>query len=439
MRVTRRILINLAASAVLFAVLAVWALQAIIRPDFLADTYSVEARFTAATGLRPGVEVTYHGIRVGAVDGVELRDGAAVVALDIAADQDLPEGAHAAVRRRSPVGEPYVAIDAPPGWSPGDPTMPRRDVVIPTERTSTPLAYGELFTSADEALSAVEPAKLNIVFSELATALTGRGDELRRMLTNTASVAATFAEGADDLDQLATELTALTGTLADKAPTIADTTDRLTELVGALAASSDGIEALVERVPSVAAGVDGILEAAYFDLVCGFDALGVIAEPIGTDETIRALIRLLRAAPSAAAVIPQAVYEGPDGRYLSGTFGFSPEVLDLTGGDVYSPFPGFEPDREVPACPDGTAPAPAGLPASGVTSPVVDSDETATGREPERPGGGPLEQGPTRGAAEDSSQPPWLVLLGAVLAALAAAGAVSMLVARLRRRDHGAP
>jgi phospholipid/cholesterol/gamma-HCH transport system substrate-binding protein len=435
-RVTRRILINLAASAALFAVLAVWALQAIIRPDFLADTYRVEARFMAATGLRPGVEVTYHGIRVGAVDGVELRDGAAAVALDIEADQELPAGAHAAVRRRSPVGEPYVAIEAPPEWSPGDPAMQRDGVVIPTERTSTPVAYGELFTSADEALSAVEPAKLDIVLSELATALTGRGDELRRMLANTASVTATFAEGADDLDQLAAELTALTGTLADKASTIATSTDRLTELVGALAASSDGIETLVERVPSVAAGVDGILEAAYFDLVCGFDALGAVAEPIGTEETIRQVIRLLQAAPSAAATIPKAVYEGPDGRYLSGTFGF---VVELPPTQPYSPFPAFEPPPDVPPCPAGTPPRPAGLPASGVASPTVDSDEAGAPSETEPPSGDALDQAPTRGDAEDSDQPPWLARLAGVLGALAVVGAASMLVARRRGRDHGAP
>lgn len=436
MRVTRRILINLAASAALFAVLAVWALQAIIRPDFLADTYRVEARFTAATGLRPGVEVTYHGIRVGAVDGVELRDGAAAVALDIEADQQLPAGAHAAVRRRSPVGEPYVAIEAPPEWSPGDPTMQRRGGVIPTERTSTPVAYGELFTSADEALSAVEPAKLDIVLSELATALTGRGDELRRMLTNTASVAATFAEGADDLDQLATEITALTGTLADKALIIADSTDRLTELVGALAASSDGIETLVERVPSVAAGVDGILEAAYFDLVCGFDALGAIAEPIGTEETIRQVIRLLQAAPSAAATIPKAVYEGPDGRYLSGTFGFT---VELPATRPYAPFPDFEPTPEAPPCPAGTPPAPPRQGGTEVASPTVDSDRAAAPRTPERPSPGAVERGSTRGDADDGDEAP-LLLLAAALAALAVGGgaARAILAQRRRRHNHGA-
>lgn len=437
MRVTRRILINLAASAVLFAILAVWALQAIIRPDFLADTYRVEARFSAATGLRPGVEVAYHGIRVGTVDGVALHDGAAAVALDIESEHDLPVDAHAAVRRRSPVGEPYIAIEAPPGWSPGDPAMPRHGVVIPPERTSTPLAYGELFTSVDEALSAVEPAELDVVLSELATALRGRGDDLRRTLTNTASVAATFAEGADDLDQLAVELTTLTGTLADKAPVIADSTDRLTELVGALAASSDGIETLVERVPSVASSVDGILEASYFQLVCGFEALGAVAEPIGTAETVRQVVRLLQAAPSAAATIPQAVYEGPDGRYLSGTFGFT---VELPYTAPYSTFPEPEPTREVPLCPDGEPPGSAGSDASATASPTDGGDVAAAPGDAERSGGGPRVPGATRGAADDVGSFPWPALLGVGLPGLAAAGGASALVARRRRRGHdGAP
>src|SRR5581483_6190557 len=111
----RRIYLNLAAFALLFVVLAAWAAINVIRPDILRDTYRVQARFAEATGLRPGVEVTFRGVRVGDVAGVDL---------EIDSRHQLPLDATAAVRRRSAVGEPYVAIDPPPEWERGGPTMP---------------------------------------------------------------------------------------------------------------------------------------------------------------------------------------------------------------------------------------------------------------------------------------------------------------------------
>jgi len=350
----RRIYLNLAAFAVLFVALAAWAAVNVIRPGILQDTYRVEARFAEATGLRPGVEVTFRGVRVGDVAAVGLEPGAAAVALDIDSRRELPLGATAAVRRRSAVGEPYVAIDPPPGWAPGGPTMPTSGHVIPIETTSTPLAYGDLFAAADELLTSVDRGDLHTVVSELATALEGRGDELRRIITNSADVASTFADAGTELDRLAVELTALTGTLADTSATIADSTDDLTTVVESLSSRAADIQTLLARTPPLAARVDAILEASYFQLQCGLQASGTIASAAGTDETITQITRLLRAAETAAVVIPQAVYDGPDGRYLSGTFGFAPgELVE------YTEFAEFDAPREVATCPTGTPPAPA--------------------------------------------------------------------------------
>ena len=71
----RRIYLNLAAFAVLFALLSAWAVQNVLRPDLLRETYRVDADFADATGLRTGVEVTLRGVRVGRVASVTLRAG----------------------------------------------------------------------------------------------------------------------------------------------------------------------------------------------------------------------------------------------------------------------------------------------------------------------------------------------------------------------------
>jgi len=417
----RRIYLNLAAFALLFVVLAAWAAINVIRPDILRDTYRVQARFAEATGLRPGVEVTFRGVRVGDVAGVDLEPGAALVGLDIDSRHQLPLDATAAVRRRSAVGEPYVAIDPPPEWERGGPTMPTSGHVIPVESTSTPLAYGDLFAAADELLTNVDRGDLHTVVSELATALGGRGDELRRIITNSADVASTFADGGTELDRLAVELTALTSTLADTSATIAESTDDLTTLVESLSSRAADIEALLDRTPPLAAQVDAILEASYFQLQCGLEASGTIAAVMGNDETIAQITRLLRAAETAAVVIPQAVYEGPDGRYLSGTFGFAPgELVE------YPEFPQFDAPRDVAVCPTGTPPAPAGLQDS-----PVDGAETATSAPPATAGPDGTDHvgledaaASTAGTGDDGGERSWLLAAAALLVVAGTAAAV---------------
>lgn len=421
----RRIYLNIAAFFVLFAVLSVWAAQSVFRPASLADTYEVEANFTDATGLRSGVEVTYRGIRVGSVGKVSLAPENATVRLDIDADRELPVESTATIRRRSAVGEPYVAIDPPA--DPSGSIMPTDDThVIDVGSTTTALAYGDLFDAADELLASVDPDDLDTVVGEMADALRGRGDELHDLLGQTAEVTSTFAAGGGELDRLATELTALTGVLANKATTIADSTDDLGLLVDSLAASADDVNVLLDTTPALAEQVDTLLEASYFDIGCGFGATGKISEVVGDDRTIAQIVRLLRASQTAAVVIPEAVLDGPDGRYLSGTFGFAPgEPVE------YPEFETFEDPRAVAGCEQGTVPGVRGL-APSLIEAVPDVERGTDGdRGDDRAADGPLEGDETSSdRVFDDDDGPWTLALAAAAALAVTAG----LVRRFRRR-----
>jgi len=366
----RRIYVNLGAFVVLFVVLMVWAVLGIIRPAALQDTYPLRLEFEDATGLRPGVEATYRGVRVGEVTEVSLADGGADVQLALDADRRLPAGATASIRRRSAVGEPYVSLDAPEGWESGDAMLAAgEEAAIPAARTSTGVAYGSLFDAAEELLVSVDRDDLSTLTAELGTSLRGQGDELRRILGNTTDTASAFAERKDELDQLAGELTSLTRLLADKSTTIADGTDDVSALVGSLASSADDIDTLLQRTPSVASRLDELLVAAYADLRCTATGAAAISNVIDTEKTLRQLTRLLRSAETAAVVIPKAIFDGPDGRYLSGTFGFA--VGEFA---EYAEFPQFSPTEDVAPCPDGAPGGPDGLVDASVSSISPDGD-----------------------------------------------------------------
>lgn len=421
----RRVYLNIAAFLVLFAILSMWAVQNVIRPASLADTYVVQANFAEATGLRPGVEVTYRGYRVGTVGSVSLAAGSATVRLDVDAERELPLASTATIRRRSAVGEPYVAIDPPA--DPSGATMPTDGThVLDVGSTTAALAYGDLFDSADELLSAVDRDDLDTVVSELADALRGRGDELHDLIGQSAEVTSTFAARGDDLDRVATELTALTAVLTDKATTIADSTDDLGLLVDALAASADDVNMLLDTVPALAGQVNALLEASYFDIACGLSATGEISAVVGHERTIAQIVRLLQVSETAAVVIPKAILDGPDGRYLSGTFGFAPgELVD------YPEFESFEDTRAVPGCVRGTVPEPDGLADSSVEDvPVIDRDGNDDNADRDRAAGGPLDGEETASdRVVNDAGLPWIIALAAIGALLGG----TILLRRIRR------
>lgn len=423
----RRIYVNLGAFVVLFVILMVWAVFGIIRPASLQDTYPLRLEFEDATGLRPGVEATYRGVRVGEVIEVSLADGGADVRLAVDADRHLPAGATAAIRRRSAVGEPYVSLDAPEGWESGDAMLAAGDeAVIPADRTSTGVAYGTLFDAAEELLVSVDRADLRTLTSELGTALRGQGDELRRILRNTSDTASSFAERKDELDQLAGELTALTRLLADKSATIAEGTDDVSALVGSLASSADDIDTLLARTPAVASRLDELLVAAYGDLRCTAAGAASISNVIDTEKTLRQITRLLRSAESAAVVIPKAIFEGPDGRYLSGTFGFAPGEFA-----EYPEFPQFAPTEDVAPCPEGAPAGPGGLVDAPVSSVSPDSD----GNDGEGDDDGDDDDAAARRlTSAEGNEDGGIGLLPALVGALIAAAIATAAVAALRNR-----
>jgi phospholipid/cholesterol/gamma-HCH transport system substrate-binding protein len=428
----RRIYLNLAAFVLLFAALSAWAVQNVLRPDLLEDTYDVTAEFADATGLRTGVEVTLRGLRIGRVSTVRIVPGRAEVVLSIDADAELPNGSGAAIRRRSAVGEPYVAIEVPTGWQPGDGSIPTMGHRIPLESTSTPLAYGDLFTAADSLLAAVDPADLGVVTSELATALGGRGEELAQLTDDTSDAITTLARGQAEFRVLGENLTTFTRTIADRSPTIADAIDDLGVVVDSVAANTDDLQTILANAPTLASRVDAILTAGYADALCAADATATIGTAIGTDETVARIAELLRAAETASVVVPQAIYEGPDGRYLSGTFGFAPGELN-----AYNDFQEFETPPALATCEGAAPPAGEPVPASatdGGTAATEPPTDVARSDGPAESSGGATVPS---AAATTGSASSWLpVAAAATLVIAVAVGVIAGLGGRIRRRGR---
>ena len=360
----RRVVINLVTFVVLFLVLSLWAVTNIVSFDFIERPFTVTAEFKTSPGLQPNFEVTYLGHAIGKIGPVALAGDHVTAKLKINRGTRIPGGLNASVRRKSAVGEPYVELQALPDQR-GFPDHLEDGADIPVERTSTPLAYSDLFAALDQLVAAVPGDDLHTLVHELAVGVEGRADDFRTIVQSTTDATTTFAQHSDVLDQLIGDLTKLTGTLALHREAIGSSVDNLAAIAETLAANRASVHALVGQ--TFTTRLAQLLDSTQDDVNCLVDALDVVVGGLNTPEHRADLERLLIAAPRAAAAL-RDIYvnpgeDGADGPFLDGTFLVNDGSQALPS---YDPRPSLPVPQAVPDCAATHAPVTGAGPSSGV-------------------------------------------------------------------------
>lgn len=297
---SKRVLINLVAFALLGLSLAFWTVTNVISFDFIDRPYTVVARFDTSPGLSPHFEVTYLGQRIGAIKAVKLEGNRVKVTMGIDREITVPRDVDAAVRRKSAVGEPYVDLYPTPGSNPSQgPRLANGDSI---ERTSTPLAYSELFQAAARLVRAVDPADLRTLVHELSVAVDGRGDSIRQLLTGADQISTDLVENADTIEQLITDLTQLTRTFADHSGSVASSFDDLAALSATLREVQQDFVFLVEQGPTFTNTLADIIANSKSPLGCVLDGLGTVGTVLDP-ATIQALAHTISLSPQFAFVL----------------------------------------------------------------------------------------------------------------------------------------
>ena len=320
--ISRRIIVNLVVFLALFAVLCLWAVRNVIRFDAIERPMVVVAEFESSPGLRPDFEVAYLGLRVGNIGSVRLVDDHVEVELKIDRGEDLPADVDAAVRRKSAVGEPYVDL-SPHGGEPGDRRLAHGDV-IPLDRTTIPLSYGQLFRSLADLVDSLPPDDLATLVEETALMLDGRGDDLRSLLTDSGDLAATIAEDPELVPRIVDELSRFTATLAAEADSIGSGFDNVAALSETLAENRDALVALLERGPGAVDLVDRVVVGTSGELGCTLTGLGELATALTSVDHLDELSRTLDLAQAVVDVFEAVRFTDPSGRtWIDATFQFA--------------------------------------------------------------------------------------------------------------------
>ncbi|MGH9274569.1 MAG: MlaD family protein [Acidimicrobiales bacterium] len=327
--INRRILINLGAFLLLFAILSAWAVMNVLKFDFIERPFEVTAFFETSPGLRDGFEVTYLGLRVGEIGGVALVDDGALcrtdqnraaggcveVELKIDRGAEIPANVTAAVSRKSAVGEPYVDLTVPEGAAT---TTAILEAGALLKDGTVPLAYSDLFKALNDLVQAIPPDAVETLVHELALGLEGRSEDIRRLLEGADDLTATFAADPAFLADLTDQLTALTHTLAEHRDSFGSAIDNFTLFSESLAANRDALIAVLDRTPRFAGQLADLLDAAGGDLTCAVRSLAVTTEGLTSDATLADVNALLDVAVAAGQALSSSVHDEPDGTWIHG-------------------------------------------------------------------------------------------------------------------------
>lgn len=140
---------------------------------------TVKVELTSTGGLFEGSAVTYRGVKVGKVTAIALTDSGALASVRLTKGGDkIPKDSLARVRSLSPVGEQY--LDFQPKSTAG-PYLQDGETV-PATYTDLPRTLGSTVIAISKVLDQIDTDKLQILLSELSTALAGTGQDVGRMI-----------------------------------------------------------------------------------------------------------------------------------------------------------------------------------------------------------------------------------------------------------------
>lgn len=210
----------------------------------------VDAAFASVAGLNDRAPVRVAGVRVGQVDGIELRGRDAVVHLRLDQDVGLTTEARARIASLGMLGDKYV--DLTPGPVDGEP-LPE-GAVIP----------GEAAPGFDDAMARLDEVATSVVnlTEPLAGGITGTGPDtpLSRLIENleatSAQIRMLVEANREQVGATVANFQSLSATLDRELPRLAEQlTTLLADIQGVVAENRDELSASAENIATLTEGL----------------------------------------------------------------------------------------------------------------------------------------------------------------------------------------
>jgi phospholipid/cholesterol/gamma-HCH transport system substrate-binding protein len=234
--------------------------------------------FKDVGGLADRNDVTMRGVPVGRVTDVSLsKNGLVRVTVALEPGNEVTQGTHAEIMRRSPIGD--LVLNLIPGKGP---VLPDNGWIPEKDTQSSPDAERTIQALAS-VLHAVPSGDIAIVVHQLALALNGRGADLARLSVSTADLPQRILQVQTQLQQLITTGPKVLNVLATNADTLGSDISLTADLAQILRDRRYDLVSLSQNGARFAVAANNLIYGQKANLSCLINDFGtvngVLAQP----------------------------------------------------------------------------------------------------------------------------------------------------------------
>ena len=253
------------------------------------DSRDFKAVLTDVTGVVEGDDVRVAGVKVGAVEDIELRGDRAVLTFSVAEGTPVTGATNVTIRYRNLVGQRYVSLTD----GIGDAAPLEEGDTIPVERTSPALDLTVLFNGFKPLFQALSPSDVNKLSYEIVQVFQGEGGTMESLLANTASLTGTLADRDRVIGDLVTNLDDVLTRISDRDEELSRLIVNFRDLVAGLKQDREAILGALDQISALSVEtadlVDGMREPFVEDIRQLRRFAGNLNEPANKAELDRAM------------------------------------------------------------------------------------------------------------------------------------------------------
>lgn len=228
-------------------ILAIVGAVLLLTGSIFASTYQVDARFPTAVGLSSGSKVLLAGVQVGTVGPMHVQGNSVLVELDIQQGVQLPSDTAAKIEVQTLLGVTGVNLLPGQDWSQ---LLQAGNVIT---RTTAPVEFFDVRSSATGLLSATDAKALGNLVQTLAQVTTGKQAEVKAIVSGLNKFTGTIDARRSQVAALIDSAEKLSGTLASRDQQLATVVDDLDKVMSGLSARSAQLGQLIANTEQAAA------------------------------------------------------------------------------------------------------------------------------------------------------------------------------------------
>lgn len=268
--------------------------------SFGTGTYTAVIAHTA--GLRPGEDVQVHGVPVGEVRSVELRDTDVLVTFTVEEGVELGEGSRAAVKVATLLGTHYLEVDPAGGGR-------LADGRIPLERTSVPYNLQDVLEGGTRRLEELDAPRLARALTAASRTLAAAGDDVGPALDGVARLSELVAARSGQTGELLRAAEQVSLRLHESDADITGLMEQTTLVVREVTVRRRAIRRLLEQTTGLSEALTAIVTETRSDVAPALRDLDLALDALNAQDA--SLERVLEVMAPALRYVANATGNGP--------------------------------------------------------------------------------------------------------------------------------